>query len=101
MNDLNNSNYHSVTYQITNPNYCCGEQDELDLMITNLKAEIFEKQQNGKDYCALENKFRQLQNEIQMLADQKLSLEEELNKSRNAGNLQISNLRTENENIMS
>ena len=101
MNDLNCSNYHSVTYQITNPNCCSPEPDELDLMITNLKSEIFEKQQNGKDYCALENKFHQLQNEIQILSDQKLQLEQELSQSKNSGNKQITNFRTENENIMS
>ena len=101
MNDLNCSNYNSVTYQITNPNCCSIEPDELDLMITNLKSEIFEKQQNGKDYCALENKFRQLQNDIQILADQKLRLEQELAESKNNGNLRISNYRAENENIMS
>ena len=56
MNDLNCSN-HSVTYQILNKNCCCDVQDEFDLAITHLKSEIFERQQNAKDYCALENKL--------------------------------------------
>ena len=55
---------------LDNENLC-----ELDCIITNLKAELFEKQQNAKDYCALEAKFRQLQNEIHLLSDQKICLE--------------------------
>ena len=93
MNDLNCSNNNSITYQIINPACCIDGQDELDLMITNLKAEIFERQQNAKDYCALENKFRQLKNDIQLLSEKKLQLEQELAQSKNMGNLQISDLR--------
>ena len=100
MNDLNCSQ-HSVTYQISNTNCRYDVQDELDLMITNLKAEIFEKQQNAKDYCALEAKFHQLQNDIQLLSDQKICLEQELSHSSNNGSALISNLRAENENLMS
>ena len=100
MNDLNCSQ-HSVTYQISNPNCRYEIQDELDSMITNLKAEIFEKQQNAKDYCALEAKFHQLKNDIQLLSDQKICLEQEISKSNNNGNALISNLRAENENLMS
>ena len=99
MNELNSSN-HSSIYQISTPNYCCDYQDDLDLMITHLKTEIFEKEQNAKDYCALENKIKQLQNEIHMLSDQKVCLEQELNKSKNDSNISIADMRKENENLM-
>ena len=97
MNDLNCSQ-HSVTYERSNPNCRYEVQDELDSIITNLKAEVFDKQQNAKDYCALEAKFRQLQNEIQLLSDQKICLEQEIAKTSNDGNSLISNMRAENEN---
>ena len=95
-----NCSRHSATYQFTNPNCCYDVQDELDLMITNLKTEIFEKQQNCKDYCALENKFRQLQNDIRCLSEQKILLEQELAKSGNNGNILISKNKSENENFL-
>ena len=100
MNDLKCSQ-HSVTYQISNPNCRYEVQDELDSMITNLKAEIFEKQQSAKDYCALEAKINKLQNEICFISDQKICLEHEIAKSNNDGNALIANLRAENENLMS
>ena len=70
MNDLKSSQQ-SVSYQISNQNCPYEAQDDLDSMITNLKTEVFEKQQSAKDYCALEAKLRQLQNDIQLISDQK------------------------------
>ena len=99
MKNLNCSN-HSNNYQISDKDCCCESQDELDLMITHLKTEIFEKEQSAKDYCTLENKLKQLQNEIQCLSEQKLCLEKELNKSINSGDISIANAKKDNENLM-
>ena len=104
MKDLNRSNNQPFTYQISknkNPICYCGEQDELDQMIINLKAEIFEKQQNARDYCALENKFLQLRNDIKIIADEKENLERELVNTQNVANPQTADLRTQNENLLS
>ena len=51
-------------------------------------------------YFALENKFRQLQNDIQCLSEQKILLEQELAKSGNNGNILISKNKSENENFL-
>ena len=82
MNELNSSQ--SLTYQLsTNKNCKFDNLNDLDLMIANLKSDIFEKQQNEKDYCALESKFNQLQNDIKFISDQKIYLQNELEKLKN------------------
>jgi hypothetical protein len=95
-----------ATYQITNQSqpkrnndFLYENQDDLDMMITKLKSELFEKQQNGKDYNALEGKFRQLKNEISLISKEKLRLQNELAQSINEGNEVISSMQTENENL--
>ena len=95
-----------ATYQITNQSqpkrnndFLYENQDDLDMMITKLKSEIFEKQQNGKDYNALEGKFRQLKNEISLINKEKMRLQNELAQSINEGNEVISSMQTENENL--
>ena len=81
-------------------NGCCNENlCELDCIIANLKSELFERQQNMRDYCALESKFIQLQNDIKLLSDQKNCLECELCEVGNEGNKLICNLKMENENL--
>ena len=95
----------SQTYQISNQNpskrvdYIYESQDEYDMLITKLKSEIFERQQNGKDYNALEGKFRQLKNEISLIGKEKLRLQNELSQSVKEGNEIISTMQTENENL--
>ena len=81
-------------------NGCCNENlCELDCIIANLKSELFERQQNIRDYCALESKFIQLQNAVKLLSDQKNCLECELCEVGNEGNKLICNLQMENENL--
>ncbi len=95
MSDCNCS-YSQISYDPCN-NGCC--YDELDCMIANLKSELFERQQNVKDYCALESKCAQLENDIQAVCEVKNHLECELCCAGEEGNKLIFNLRTENENL--
>ena len=94
-----------TTYQISNQNaskrneFLYENQEDLDTLLTKLKSEIFERQQNSKDYNALEGKFRQLKNDIAFIGKEKLRLQNELAKSVNEGNEIISSMQTENENL--
>ena len=93
------------TYQIQNKaqpkrvEYIYDKQDDLDMLITRLRSEIFEKQQNGKDYNALEGKFLQLKNDISIISKEKLRLQNELAQSINKGKEVISTMQMENENL--
>ena len=98
MSDCNCSN-NEITYEVCNNGCCCDNLCDLDYMISNLKSEIFEKQQNIKDYCALEAKVIQLQNDLKMLCDEKNCLEYELCRVGEEGSKLISNLQIENENL--
>ena len=89
----------SQVYQVCTNGCCCDNFSELDCIIANLKNELFEKQQNVKDYCALESKFIQLQNDIKILCDQKNQLECQLCVTGEQGNKLICGLKTENENL--
>ena len=98
MSDCNCS-CNSTQYEFCHNGFCCENIGELDCIIANLKSELFEKQQNIKDYCSLESKFIQLQNDFKMLSDQKNTLECELCRANEEGNKLICNLRLENENL--
>ncbi len=98
MNDCNCS-CNSSQFDICRNGCCCENECELDCIIANLKSELFAKQQNIKDYCSLESKFIQLQNDIKMLSDQKNNLECELCRANDEGNKLICSLRLENENL--
>ena len=89
----------STSHEICHNGCYCENICELDCVIANLKAELFEKQQNAKDYCALEAKFIQLQNDIKLLSDQKNCLEAELCRAEDEGNKLVCNLRVENCNL--
>ena len=82
-------------YEMYNNN--CPEQDAI---ISQLKAEIFEKEQNEKDFNLLQSKFRNLQNELQILSECKLHLEYELRTQTDCGNKNISDLKIQNENLL-
>ena len=88
-----------VSYEVCHNGCCCENICELDCVLSNLKSELFEKQQNVKDYCALEAKFIQLQNDLKMLSDEKNCLECELCRVGDEGNKLICNLKVENENL--
>jgi chromosome segregation ATPase len=73
---------------------------EKDALISQLKAEIFEKEQNEKDFNLLQSKFRNLQNELQILSECKLHLEYELRTQTDCGNKNVSDLKIQNENLL-
>jgi len=89
----------STFYEVCHNGCCCDNFSELDCVIANLKNQLFEKQQNVRDYCALESKFIQLQNDIKILCDQKKQLECELCLTGDQGNKLICGLKTQNENL--
>ena len=94
-----NCNCTTTIYEVCHNGCCCEDLCELDRIIANLKTELFERQQNMRNYCELESKYIQLQNDFQSLCNQKKCLECELCKAGENGNKLICNLRTENENL--
>lgn len=69
------------------------------MLISQLKAHIFELEQHGKDYDTLNQKFRQLQNDNSLLNEAKIRLEYEIRQKDENYNKQICDLRNENENL--
>ena len=69
------------------------------MLISQLKAHIFELEQHDKDYDTLNQKYRQLQNDCTLLNESKLRLEYELRQKDENYNKQICDLRNENENL--
>jgi len=69
------------------------------VLISQLKAHIFELEQHEKDYDSLNSKFRSLQNECALLSEEKLRLEYELRQRSESQNKQILDMRGENENL--
>lgn len=69
------------------------------MLISQLKAHIFELEQHEKDYDNLNQKFRNLQNECSLLNQEKLRLEYELKQRSESQNKQNMELRTELENL--
>ena len=69
------------------------------MLISQLKAHIFELEQHDKDYDTLNHKYRQLQNDCTLLNEAKLRLEYELRQKDENYNKQICDLRNENENL--
>ena len=75
------------------------ENKEKDILISQLKAHIFEMEQREKDYDTLKQKYRQLQNECACINDDKIRIECELKEKEDCYNKQIRNLTCENENL--
>ena len=93
---------HIVPYEVCiQENDCCCQDtcENMDDEIAQLKSDLFERQQNEKDYCALESKFRQLQNDLQLLSEEKLRLEYELRKTDSETNKSIPTFQCENLNL--
>ena len=95
---------HLIPIKICVPNKiccCCPCRNvcNIDCEISNLECQVNQKLQNEKDYCSLESKFRQLQNDIQLLSEEKLRLEYQLRKSGNDSNKLMSDLQCENNNL--
>ena len=77
---------------------CCIS--ELDKVLSQLKSELFEKQQNMKDFNYLQNKFNNLLNNLEMINREKSNIECELRQLGDDSSKCISNLKTENENLL-
>ena len=69
------------------------------MLISQLKAHIFELEQHEKDYDTLSQTFRKLQNACSLLNEPKIRLEYELRQKDENYNKQICDLRNENENL--
>ena len=68
-------------------------------MISQLKSQIFELEQNEKNFSSLHNKFRSLQSDYTLLSQEKLRLEYDLKQRTDSLNKQVAELRNENENL--
>ena len=84
------------TYELSNSD----ANPEKDLLISQLKTEIFEKEQNEKNFNLLQSKFRNLQNDLQLLSEEKVRLEYELKSKTENGSKAIGDLKSENENLL-
>ena len=73
---------------------------EKELLISQLKTQVFEYEQNEKNFNGLQGKFRNLQNEYTLLSEEKLRLEYELKQKSESANKTINELRSENENLL-
>ena len=83
---------------ITCPN--TQTKKNLDLEICNLQSEIDERLQNMPDFSQLEALFIQLENDVQNLSEEKLQIEYELRQKRKEDDKSISELKTENDNLI-
>ena len=67
----------------------------IDFELSSLKSEIAEKLENLPDYSELELKFRQLENDVQNLSEEKLQIEYELRQVGKGCDKSISDLQLE------
>ena len=72
---------------------------EKDILISQLKAHIFEMQQREKDFDNLKEQFCQLQNEYTCLNDNKIRIECELKEKEDSYNQQIRGLTCDSDNL--
>lgn len=72
---------------------------EKDMMISQLKSQIFEFEQNEKNFNGLQSKFRALQNDFDLVSEEKLRLEYELKQRTELLNKQMAELRNDKENL--
>ncbi|KRX09613.1 hypothetical protein PPERSA_09283 [Pseudocohnilembus persalinus] len=77
------------------------DSDQKDVLISQLKAEIFELRQNERDFSELSSHLKNLEHRYQILSDEKLRCEHDL-RLRNENNLKtISNLKTDIDSLKS
>ena len=75
------------------------ESKEKDMLISQLKAHIFELEQHEKDYDSLNHNYKQLQNDYSLLNEAKVRLEYDLKQKDDDFNKRMCELRCENENL--
>ena len=83
-NNMNNSNY---------------ELNDRENIIAQLKSQVFDLEQNARDYKTLQTKCKQLVNETSYLNEEKIRLEYELKQKTQNSNKIISELKLEKENL--
>ena len=91
------SPHHSPCRCICYEENCCSK--EKDMLISQLKAHIFELELREKDYNILKERFNQLQHDIAQLNDCKLQLECEKKLKDDNFNKSICQLEGENESL--
>ena len=98
----------SKTYQIDNNNSINAnrveydknlESKKKDILISQLKAKIFELELQGKDYDTLNERYKLLENEFVILNNSKNNLEYEKRKKDDEFNKIFLELQSENENL--
>ena len=73
--------------------------DQKDLLISQLKAEIFEIQQRDKDYLALRDQLYTVQQKYRNLQDEKLMQDNDYNYRHDQNSLSANSLRKEIEDL--
>ena len=74
----------------------CEEYNAKSLKISQLKSQILQLEENDKAYNALLQKYRQLQNEYQLINDAKIHLEYELKQKNETTNKILNDLKCQN-----
>ena len=74
----------------------CEEYNARSLKISQLKSQILQLEENDKAYNALLQKYRQLQNEYQLINDAKIHLEYELKQKNETTNKILNDLKCQN-----
>ena len=74
----------------------CEEYNAKSLKISQLKSQIMQLEENDKAYNALLQKYRQLQNEYQLINDAKIHLEYELKQKNETTNKILNDLKCQN-----
>ncbi len=74
----------------------CQEYNAKSLKISQLKSQIMQLEENDKAYNALLQKYRQLQNEYQLINDAKIHLEYELKQKSETTNKILNDLKCQN-----
>ena len=87
------NNHINITYPNSNT------QNNIDIQICELESEIEERIQNTPDYSELEAKFRKLENDLQILSEEKLQVEYELRQACKENDKLVSDLQLENDHL--
>ena len=89
----------NVSNQMSNSSYELKDRENRDILINQLKSQVFDLEQNAKDYNTLQAKCKQLANEASILNEEKIRLEYELKQKTQNSNKIISELQSEKENL--
>ena len=81
-----------VSYEMSK----CQDYSSKSLKISQLKSQIIQLEENDKAYNSLLQKYRQLQNEYQLLNDSKIHLEYELKQKNETTNKILNDLKCQN-----